>query len=114
MKVRVKSWEEVDYLFPKETSWKLYVDEIHGDLRYSKENSSKESNYHINHSLQRRETKNGRFERSVIILSEISSKENTLSFYVCGPKRLVSERQKEIDVAKSVISAIVLDVTHDE
>lgn len=114
VKVRVKSCKEVCYFFPKETTWSLHVDGIPGYLWYCQEDRSQESDYEINYSLQRRKTKSGRMERDVSIYSKISSKENTLSFVVRGPKRLLVERQKEIDVIKSVISAIVLEATHDK
>lgn len=109
MKVRVKGWEEVDYLFPKESTWRMCVDEVPGDFWYYQENNLKESDYHIVHSLPRRETEGKRTEREIMVSAYISSKNNTLSFRVSGPKRLVNERKNEIDMAKSIVSAIVLE-----
>nr|DAZ63651.1 MAG TPA: hypothetical protein [Caudoviricetes sp.] len=109
MKVRAKGWKEVDYLFPKETTWRVEVAGIPGYFWYYKEDCTQESDYYIDHSLTKREVEGKRMEREVRVLAKISSKENTLSFKVYGPKRLVTERQNEIDTAKSVISAIVLE-----
>lgn len=109
MKVRVKGREEVDYLFPEEALWRIEVDEIPGSFWYYEDNHGKESDYRIVYSLPRRETDGKRMEREVIVSAKISSKCNTLSFEVYGPKRLVFERKNEIDTIKSIISAIVLE-----
>ena len=110
MKVRVKGWEEVDHLFPKEKAWRVEIDGVQGFFWYYKDNLSQESDYHIVHSLLRRKTEGKRAEREVSISSDISSKHNTLSSRVYGPKRLINERENEIDTAKSIISAIVLEI----
>lgn len=109
MRTRVKSWKEVDYLFPKETTCSMQVDGVPGDFWFYKQDCSQESDYHIVHSLPRRETEGKRAEREVIISADISSKNNTLSFRVLGPKRLVNDRKNEIDMVKSIISLIVLE-----
>lgn len=109
MKVRVKGWKEVDYLFPKETTWRIEIEGVLGFFWYHKDNSGEESDYYISHSLPRRETDGKRMEREVSVLAKMSSKYNTLSFEVYGPKRLVFERKSEIDTTKSIISAMVLE-----
>lgn len=114
MNVKVKKWKEVDYLFPQKTAWSLHVDGISNFFRYYKENTDQESDYCIYCSIEGRKTERGRTEQDVIVSAKISSKENTLSFDIYGPKRLVIERKNEIDYIKSVISAIVLEVKHEE
>lgn len=109
MRTRVKSRKEVDYLFPKETTWSLEVDGVPGYFWFYSEGSSQESDYHIVHSLPRRETEGKRAEREVMISADISSKNNTLSFRVSGPKHLVNDRKNEIDTVKSIISVIALE-----
>lgn len=51
MKVRAKGWKEVDYLFPKETTWRMEVAGIPGYFWYYKEDCTQESDYYIDHSL---------------------------------------------------------------
>lgn len=109
MRTRVKSWQEVDYLFPKETSWSIEIDGMPGYFWYYKEDCTQESDYCISHSLPRREMDGKRMGREVSVSAKMSSKYNTLSFEVYGPKRLVFERKSEIDTTKSIISAIVLE-----
>ena len=109
MRTRVKSWKEVDYLFPKETTWSMEADGVPGDFWFYKQDRSQESDYCIIHSLPRRETEGKRAEREVIISADISSKNNTLSFRVSGPKHLVNDRENEVDMVKSIISVIALE-----
>lgn len=109
MRTRVKSWQEVDYLFPKETTWSMEADGIPGYFWFYKQDCSQESDYHIVHSLPRREAEGKRAEREVMISADISSKNNILSFRVSGPKHLVNDRKSEIDTVKSIISVIVLE-----
>lgn len=115
LKTRVKRWEEVDSLFPKETGWTFEIAGVPGNFSYYMREYSQESDYFIFHSLPRRETQGKQRERIVIVHADVSSKNNSLVFSVWGPKRLISERENEIDTAKSIISAIVLEVkAHDD
>ena len=114
MKIRVKSWKEVEHLFPKETGWRVEIAEIPECFRYYRADSSQESDYCICHSLPRRETEGKNRGRIVNIHAVASSKNNSLVFEVWGPKRLISERENEIDKAKSIISAIVLEVAAEK
>ena len=109
MRTRVKSWQEVDYLFPKKTTWRMEVDGIQGYFWAYRRDSSQESDYCIVLSLPRRKTEGKRAEREVMIRADISSKNNTLSFRVSGPKHLVNDRENEVDMAKSIISVIALE-----
>ena len=113
MKTREKSSEEVGCLFPKEAGWSVEIPGIPGRFRYYKEDCSQESDYCIYHSLPRRKAEGKNRERIVSIHADVSSKNNSLVFKVWGPKRLISERENEIDKAKSIISAIVLEVGND-
>lgn len=109
MKIRVKSWKEVEHLFPKEAEWSVEIPGIPGSFWYYKEDCSQESDYCICHSLPRRKAEGKKKEQIVHIHADVSSKNNSLVFNVWGPKRLISERENEIDTAKGIISAIVLE-----
>ena len=113
MKIRLKSWKEVEHLFPKETGWRVEIAEIPECFRYYRADVSQESDYCICHSLPRRKAEGKNRERIVNIQAVVSSKNNSLVFEVWGPKRLICERENEIDKAKSIISAIVLEVAAD-
>ena len=110
VKIRVRSWKEVYPFFPKETGWSAEIAGVPESFWYYREDGTQESDYSVCHSLPRREVEGKRREQQVSIHADVSSKNSSLVFNVWGPKRLISERKNEIDKAKSIISAIVLEV----